>query len=228
MWCLPGELDREFIDRMEDILNLLEKPANPRDPVVALDERPVQLHAEVRKPHGMKPGRIMRRDYEYKRCGTANIFAVVSPRDGIHLTRATRNRKGKAFAQMLRKIASRFPKARRIHLIMDNLNTHCEKSLSDAFGEKEGQRLWKRFEIHKTPKHASWLNPAEIEISLLSRECLGKDRISEFDSLKRRVSAWNRDANRRRRSISWSFTARKARKKFGYRRRRVRISLARH
>jgi transposase len=228
MWCIPGQLDREYIERMEDILNLLEKPADSREPVVCLDERPVQLHAEIRAPKPAKPGRIARRDSEYKRCGTANVFAVTAPAEGVHLTKATRNRKGVEFARTMLRIARRFPKARRIHLIMDNLNTHRLKSLTDAFGERDGLRLWKRFVPHYTPKHASWLNPAEIEISLLSRECFGRDRFSEFDLLRRRVSEWNANANRRRRTIKWKFTARDARKKFRYSRRGVRIRLARH
>lgn len=228
MWCIPGELDREYIERMEDILDLLEKPRSTREPIVCLDERPVQLHAEIRKPQPAKPGRIARRDSEYRRHGTANIFAIVAPLEGIHLTHATRDRKAREFAKMLEQIAKRFSNARCIHLIVDNLNTHKLKSLTDAFGPREGLRLWKRFRLHYTPIHGSWLNPAEIEISLLSRECLGRDRIPEFDLLKRRVRAWNSDANRRSRRIKWSFTSRDARRKFRYTRRGVRISLARH
>jgi transposase len=228
MWCIAGELDREYVERMEDILDLLEKPRNSREPIVCLDERPVQLHAEIRTPRPAKPGRIARRDSEYRRHGTANIFAIVAPLEGIHLTQATHNRTAREFAKMLRQIANRFPAARCIHLIVDNLNTHRIKSLTDAFGDLDGRRLWNRFRLHYTPKHGSWLNPAEIEISLLSRECLGKDRIPEFELLKRRVRAWNSDANKRHRKIEWRFTSRAARKKFHYTRRGVRISLARH
>lgn len=228
MWCIPGELDAEYIERMEDILDLLERPLNSREPVVCLDERPVQLHDEVRTPRPAKPGQISRRDSEYRRRGTANVFAVVAPKEGIHLTKATRNRKGMEFARMLQVISRKYPVARRIHLIVDNLNTHCLKSLITVYGELKGRRLWKRFSVHYTPKHGSWLNPAEIEISLLSRECLGSVRIPEFDALRRRVSKWNARSNRCKRRIYWTFTSSDAREKFHYRRKGVKFSLARH
>lgn len=228
MWCIPGALDREYIERMEDILDLLELPVNPREPVVCLDERPVQLHREIRTPSPARPGRIAHRDSEYRRCGTANVFAITALKQGVHMTYATHDRKGAAFARALKRIAARFPAARRIHLIMDNLNTHGLASCVKAFGEIEGRRIWKRFVPHYTPRHASWLNPAEIEISLLSREALGKDRIPDFGSLHRRIRSWNQQANQRRRTINWTFTSLDARKKFRYRRRGVRITLARH
>jgi transposase len=228
MWCIPGELDREYIERMEDILDLLAKPENPGEPVICLDERPVQLHADVRKPRPARPGRIARRDSEYERRGTANIFAVTNLKSGMHMTHGTRDRTGPKFAQLLKRIAEMYPFARKIHLIMDNFNTHCLKSLTDYFGEVEGSRLWNRFQPHFTPKHGSWLNPAEIEISLVSRECLGHDRIPDFMQLAHRVSIWNKEANRMRRKINWTFSSAKAREKFRYRRSGVRITLARH
>lgn len=206
---------------MEAILDLLEKPLSRAEPIVCLDERPVQLHAEIRTPIAGAPGRIRKRDGEYRRCGTANVFAIIAPKVGDHLTKATANRKGPEFARMLNRIAKRYKRCRRINLIMDNLNTHCQKSLTNYYGEKKGKRLWRRFRVYYTPKHGSWLNPAEIEISLFSRECLGKDRIPQFDQLHRRINAWNRRADRQKRTIDWKFTSRQARKKFGYRRGRV-------
>ncbi len=116
----------------------------------------------------------------------------------------------------MKRIADAFPKAKSIHLVMDNLNTHCEKSLTDAFGELEGRRLWRRFTVHHTPKHASWLNPAEIEVGLWSRECLGRDRVATFAELSRRTRAWNSRANASRRRINWQFTTADARRVFGY------------
>jgi hypothetical protein len=215
MWCVP-KVDEEYLTRMEDVLDTLAKPVDEREPVVALDERPVQLLDSARPGTPMEPGRIARRDYEYVRHGTANIFCIVAPKVGGHLTHATRDRKAPRFADAIKKIADAYPKARTIHLVMDNLNTHCEKSLTGAFGELEGRRLWRRFTVHHTPKHASWLNPAEIEVSLWSRECLGRDRVATFAELSRRTRAWNLRANSRRRRINWQFTTADARRVFGY------------
>ncbi len=158
MWCVP-ELNREYVERMEDVLNLMEKPATEKEPVVALDERPVQLHATERNGRPMAPGRIAQRDYEYVRRGTANIFCIVAPKTGRHLTHATTNRKARRFAAAMKRISDAYPNAKRIHIILANLNTHRLKSLSDAYGEAEGRRLWRRFVIHHTPKHGSWPNP---------------------------------------------------------------------
>lgn len=201
---------------MENVLDLLAQPVNEREPVVALDERPVQLLDSARPGTPMAPGRIARQDYEYVRHGTANVYCIVAPKIGEHLTHATRNRKAPRFADAMKRIATAFPKAKTIHVVMDNLNTHCEKSLVDAFGAFEGRRLWRRFTVHYTPKHASWLNPAEIEVSLWSRECLGRDRVATIEELRRRTSAWNARANKNRRRINWRFTTADARRVFGY------------
>lgn len=216
MWCIRGELDSEYIMRMEYILNLLKKPVNDAEPIICLDERPVQLLDEVRPVISYKPGSLKKRDSEYRRCGTANVYAIHAPLVGHHLCVATRNRKGTEFAKMMKKISDHYPDARKINLIMDNLNTHTLKSLTRYYGEKAGSELWKRFRVYYTPKHGSWLNPAEIEISLISREAFGKDRIPGFEDLKERVSAWNKKANHLKRTINWRFTSKEAREKFGY------------
>jgi len=221
MWCIAGNLTREYVERMEDLLDLFAKPYNPAEPVVCLDEKPVKLHAEVRKPKPALSGRIAKRDAEYERCGTANVFCIVEPRAGRHMTRATRKRTAKDFARELKRIAKKYPDAATIHLVMDNLNTHSCKSLTKAFGEKEGLEIWNRFTIHYTPKHGSWLNQAEIEVSLFSRQCLGKLRISSFEDLKKRTAAWNRQANRKKIRINWKLTKRQARKKFIYDKRKL-------
>lgn len=218
MWCVPM-IDAEYIERMEDVLEVLERPVDAAEPVVALDERPVVLHDDARPPIAMRPGRTKRRDYEYVRGGTANVFCIVEPKRGRHYSHATANRKGPAFAGAMRRVARAYPKAKTIHVILDNLNTHCEASLIKAFGPQRGAKLWKRFTIHYTPKHASWLDPAEIEASALARECLGRDRISTLDELTRRTDAWNERRHRERRVINWTFTRADARKRFGYRRR---------
>ncbi len=203
---------------MENVLDLLAKPVNEREPVVALDERPVQLLDSARPGTPMAPGRVARRDYEYVRNATANVFCIVAPKIGGHLTHATRNRKAPRFADAMKRIAGSFPEAKTIHLVMDNLNTHCEKSLIGAYGAFEGRRLWRRFTVHYTPKHGSWLNPAEIEVGLWSRECLGGDRIGTLEELRRRTRSWNARADRSRRRINWQFTTADARRVFGYER----------
>jgi hypothetical protein len=215
MWCV-AQINREFIDRMENLLRLYAKPLNVQEPVVCLDERPVQLLGSKRAGHPIRPGRVARRDYEYVRRGTANIFCVVEPRAGRRQTHATPNRTGPAFARALRRIERRYRKAKTIHLVVDNLSTHSEKSLRGYFGDLAGKRLWNRFTVHYTPKHASWLNPAEMEVSLVSRECLGQRRLDAFKSLRHEVATWNRRADRARRPIDWKWRVSDARRVFRY------------
>lgn len=216
MWCV-AEFTREYAERMEDVLRLYKRPLDPLEPVVCLDERPVQLHKDARPPIlANRPGTILRRDSEYVRNGTANVFCVVEPKAGRHMTTVTKNRKGPEFAKMIARIAAAYPKAKTIHLVADNLNTHGEKSLTDFYGERRGRAIWARFTPHYTPKHGSWLNMAEIEISMFSRGCLGKDRIGDIQSLRTRSHAWNARMNRERKKINWRFTVQDARRKFKY------------
>jgi hypothetical protein len=215
MWCVP-QIDDEYVARMENILELYAKPRTQAEPVVCVDERPVVLHDSEREGRPMSPGRVAQKDYEYVRRGTANVFCVVEPLTGRRLTRATRNRKGVAFAKTLKRVAARYSKARKIHLVLDNLSTHSEKSLRVAFGEEAGSALWKRFQLHFTPKHASWLNAAEIEASLVSRECLGARRIGDLNTLRREVTAWRRKADAQGRKIDWKFRVDDARRVFRY------------
>jgi hypothetical protein len=168
MWCV-AELDAEYIAKMEDVLALYERPYRRQEPVVCLDEKPVSLHAEVRPPRPARPGHLAKRDNEYRRCGTANLFAVVEPKAGRHFTCATPDRSAAQFARVMERLVAAYPRARTIHLVMDNLNIHCEKSLTDRFGRRLGRRLWRRLTVHFTPKHGSWLNQAEIELSVVSR-----------------------------------------------------------
>ncbi len=194
MWCIT-ELTPEFIERMEDVLDLYAKPYNLNEPVVCLDEKPVQLVKDARESIAGKPGSIKKRDYEYIRAGTANVFCAVEPKGGRHFTYVTKNRKGKEFAKVLNRIANHYPHVEKIHLVMDNLNTHSLKSLTDFYGEKKGNEIWNKFEIHFTPKHASWLDQAEIEIGIYSRQCLGKSRIDHIDELRKKTNAWNKFKN---------------------------------
>ena len=226
MWCIP-ELTDEYVDRMEDLLSLYEKPQSEAEPVVCLDEKSVQCLSDKRKTIRVKNGSV-RRDYEYVRHGTVNVFCAVEPLAGRHFTKVTKRRKNEDFGRMLRDIARRYRKASTIHLVVDNLSIHSKKAVTDAFGEVEAERLWSRFAVHYTPKHASWLNQAEIEIGVFASQCLGKRRISSFDELRREAAAWRRGANRKKLKIRWRFTVRDARKKFGYSRRRGKINLSRN
>jgi hypothetical protein len=216
-WCV-GAIDADYTARMEEVLATYERPLRAEEPVVCLDERPVQLTADTRPPTRARPGRQARYDYEYKRHGTANLFCAVEPKAGWHLVRATPNRTGPEFAKVIRAITAHYPAADTIHLVMDNLSTHTRKSLTDYYGQEAGGALWDRLTVHYTPKHASWLNQGEIAIGLLARECLGRRRIADLPSLRSETRAWTRRANRQRRIIQWRFTRRKARKIFGYRR----------
>jgi transposase len=214
-WCVP-DLDEEFIERMEDVLNVYEQEDDSDCPLVCLDEKPIQLLDDVRPSSGVTPGEIKKVDFEYKRKGTANVFCAVLPKEGVYINRVTENRKGKEFAKFLASIERRFPDAEKIKLVMDNLNTHSLKSLTNYYGEKEGGRIWNRFEIHFTPKHGSWLNQAEIAINMYSRQCLGKSRIPDIDLLRKKTKAWNRIVNQRQVKIQWRFTRKDAQEKFGY------------
>ncbi len=219
-----AELNKEYIRKMEDVLAVYERPYCPAQPVVCLDEKPIALHADVRPPIPVQPGKPAKQDNEYERCGTANIFGAVEPQAGRHFTLATPNRSAAEFAGMLERIVKHYPFAQTIHLVMDNLNIHCRKSLVDSFGEQEGGYLWDRLTVHYTPKHGSWLNQAEIELSMFSRQCLGSRRIPDLGTLQRETQAWKRTANQLRTKINWRFTRKKARKLFKYKKPRSRSS----
>jgi transposase len=215
MWWV-AQLDEEYITRMEDVLAVYEKPLSAQEPVVCVDEKPVALHQEVRPGLALQPGRVARRDSEYQRCGTANVFCGVEPKAGRHFTKVTPSRSSPQFADYLLEVAVRYPEADTIHLVMDNLSSHTRKALVERFGRSAGDWLWNRFTVHYTPKHGSWLNQAEIAISLFSRQCLGKRRIGDRASLRKQARAWNRRINRDRAPIQWNFTRKQARRKFGY------------
>jgi hypothetical protein len=215
MWCV-AELTEEYIAKMEDVLETYEKPYDPKEPVVCLDEKPVTLHADVRPVSPVAPGREARRDNEYERRGTANVFCTVEPKAGRHFTFPTPDRSGFEFARVACNLAMQYRQADTIHLVMDNLNIHHRKSLTDAFGDEVGQQIWDSFTIHFTPTHGSWLNQAEIEIGLFARQCLGSRRIPDLQTLRRESRAWNRRMNRDQIKINWTFDRRAARRKFGY------------
>ncbi len=223
MWCV-AELNDDYIAKMEDVLEVYERPYDPEQPVVCLDEKPVTLHADVRPVSPAIPGREARRDNEYERRGTANVFFAIEPKAGRHFTFPTPDRSGFQFAQIAFQLAVRYPKAETIHLVMDNLNIHCRKSLTDLYGKEFGTEIWNRFTIHYTPTHGSWLNQAEIEIGIFSRQCLGSRRIPDLKTLRREARAWNRRMNRDHIKINWRFDRKTARCKFGYKKKPFRRS----
>ena len=217
MWCL-AELNTDYIARMEDVLETYEQTYDPQQPVVCLDEKPVTLHADVRPASRAVPRREARRDNEYERRGTANVFCAVEPKAGRHFTFPTPDRSAFQFAQVAFHLAIQYPQAETIHLVMDNLNIHRRKSLTDLYGTEVGGEIWNRFTVHYTPTHGSWLNQAEIEISIFSRQCLGTRRIPDLETLRREARSWNRRMNRTRTKINWRFDRKAARRKFGYKR----------
>lgn len=223
MWCV-ADLNEEYVAKMEDVLETYEQPYNPEQPVVCLDEKPVTLHADVRPSSPAAPGRETRRDNEYQRRGTANVFCAVEPKAGQHFTFPTANRSAFEFARVACRLAMQYPEAETIHLVLDNLNIHCRKSLTDAFGAETGREIWNRFTVHYTPVHGSWLNQAEIEIGIFSRQCLGTRRIPDLKTLRRESRAWNRRINHARIRINWQFDRKAARRKFGYQRKPFRQS----
>jgi hypothetical protein len=215
MWVV-ADLDDEYIAKMEDVLEVYERPYNRQEPVICVDEKPITLHADVRPASPAAPGREARRDNEYERRGTANVFCGVEPKAGRHFTFATPDRTGFEFAQVAVSLAMAYPEAETIHLVMDNLNIHRRKALADVFGADMAAEVWDRFTVHYTPTHGSWLNQAEIEIGIFSRQCLGHRRIPDLKTLRQETKAWNRRVNRDRVKIDWKFNRKAARRKFGY------------
>lgn len=207
MWCIP-EITAEYKRRMKEVLDLYEKPYDPLLPVVCLDEKSVELHGEKRKPLLRKGCKLV--DCEYTRHGTANIFMMTEPKGGRHIVRVTEQRTRLDFAECLKWLEKKYSKAVTIHLVMDNLNTHNEKSLTKRFGDKEGRRLWARFTPHYTPKHASWLNQAEIAIGVMARCCIGNQRIVTKDILEEKTSKFWKQRTQERWKIDWKFTNKKA------------------
>jgi transposase len=216
MWCI-GKLDEEYIQKMEDVLDVYERPYDEKNPVVCIDEKPVALIGDSRERILPKEaGDILKKDYEYRRNGSVNVFCGVEPKAGVYLNTVTENRSGAEFARFVKSISLKYETAEKIVLVMDNLSTHTPKSLSDFYGDEEGKRLWSRFEVHYTPKHGSWLNQAEIAIGMYSRQCLGDGRIGTIENLKFQTKAWNKRTNKKKIKIQWRFTKSKARKSFGY------------
>jgi hypothetical protein len=196
---------------MEDVLEVYHRPYDEKRPLVALDEASKQLVGEVVQPLPPEPGQPERFDYEYVRHGTANLFMISEPLLGWRHVAVTERRTAKDYAEVLRWLAEEVhPEAETIVLVQDNLNTHTLASLYEAFPPEQARRLAERFEVHYTPKHGSWLNVAEIELSVLSRQCLDR-RIDSAEELGREVAAWEEERNERAVEIRWRFTTAEAR-----------------
>jgi hypothetical protein len=209
MWCIP-EITPEFRQRMYDILDLYAKPYDPKRPVIGLDEKPKQLIEDSRKPIPMRPGMPERYDYEYVRKGKANIFMAAEFKAGRRTTRVTTQRTKKDFARFVKHLVDRtYPDAEMLEVVVDNLNTHNETAFYDTYEAEEAERILNKIEFHYTPKHASWLNVAEIEISVMDAECTGR-RIGDKDTLAKEVRAWMTRRNRQEKKIEWRFTRQKA------------------
>jgi len=198
---------------MYRLLNLYNKPYDPEFPVVCFDEKSKQLLEDSRNPIPMKPGRLQKYDYEYRRNGTCNIFVAVEPKAGKHHIKVTDRRTRKDFALFMKwLIDKKYKKAKKVLMVLDNLNTHFKQSFYDTFSAQECARLLKKIKFIYTPKHASWLNMAEIEINLLDSECLDRNIGNRFE-LEKQINAWCNENNAEKRKIYWSFTRYKADKK---------------
>lgn len=209
-WCIPTA-SAEFVAAMEDVLDLYAQPYDPARPVVCLDEKPVVLHAASRPPVPAAPAHLERRDYEYVRQGTAAVFVLVEPLGGWRHYAPGPQRTAADYAAQLRYLADVVhPDAQIIRVVQDNLNTHGSAALYATFPPQEAHRLRQRFEFHPTPKHGSWLNMAEIEISILARGCLGRP-CPDLNTLGQRAAALEAEHNTQQRTITWQCTTLQAR-----------------
>ena len=211
-WCI-SEVGAEFVWRMEDVLELYEEPYDPKRPVVCFDEMPYQMVAEKRTPLPQKPGRPQRYDYEYERKGMVNIFTFFEPQRGWRHLDVTDRRTAVDFAEEMRRLVDEhYPEAEKVRVVLDNLNTHTGAALYQAFAPEEARGILRRLEFHYTPKHASWLNMVDIELSVLSRQCL-EGRIPDAKTLAREMGAWEQKRNEEGATVQWRFTASDAREK---------------
>lgn len=211
MWCIPAKQSAEFVFHMEDVLETYKRPYDPRYPVVCIDETFKQLIGETREPLPAKPGAIERYDHVYTRNGVASLFIAFEPLRSWRTIWVTDHRRRLEWAQFVSSlIRGRYRRAKKLILVMDQLNTHSASSFYEAFAPKEAQWLTNKIEIHYTPKHASWLNMAEIELSALTRQCLNR-RIARQDTLERQIEAWFEQRNAAKTTVDWQFKTQDAR-----------------
>lgn len=206
-WCIPRPADADFVFHMEDVLEVYTRPYNPRRPQVCMDEINTQLLSDTREALPMAPGKPKRGDYEYERHGVCNVFLACEPLMGNRYTMVAAQRTKQEWAQFIRQLSDEhYPTAEKIVLVMDNLNTHTLAALYEVFPVSEARRLCQRLEVHYTPKHGSWLNMAEIELSILDRQCLSQ-RLASLEIAERQISTWTARRNQQQTSINWRFTA---------------------
>lgn len=210
-WCIPPEANADFVCKMEDVLEVYTQPHDEKRPLVCMDETSKQQIMEVRAGIEMEPGRAAKFDSEYKRNGVSNLFMFFAPLERWRDVSVTDRRTKSDWALAMRELSDvHFPEAERIVVVMDNLNTHKPSSFYEAFSPEEARRLVSRFEFHHTPKHGSWLNMAEIELSVLGRQCLSR-RIPNQDEMRHQTRAWAKERNRRKSTVNWRFTTEDAR-----------------
>lgn len=210
---IPPEHNAEFVACMEDVLEVYRRPHDPQRPVVCLDEQPTQLIGETRTPLPAQPGQTPRYDYEYERIGTANNFMIVEPLAGWRKVSVRATKTALDLAEEVKALLDvDYPNAEKVVLVWDNLNTHAPASLYKAFPPDEARRLLDRLEIHYTPKHGSWLDIAEIELSVFTKQCLTR-RIDDIDTLRSEANAWAERRNASQSGVDWQFTAENARTK---------------
>lgn len=211
MWCIPPKSNAEFVCAMENVLAVYTRPYDETRPVVCFDEKSKQLVAEVCTPIPAAPTRVACHDYEYVRNGTANLFMLVEPLRGWRHVNVTTRRTKLDFAKQMKELVDvHYPGAVKITLVMDNLNTHRMSCLYEAFAPVEARRLIEKIEVVHTPKHGSWLDMAECELSVLEKQCLG-GRIADEATLRERIRVWNADRNSRSKKIDWQFRTADAR-----------------
>ena len=207
---IPPEQNGSFVANMEMVLDVYKRPFNPLYPVVCMDESPKQLIAETKVPIPASPGETAKHDYEYKRCGVCNVFLACEPLAGKRMVKITERKTKLDWACFIEGIADHYETAEKITLVMDNLNTHNPGSLYESFPPDKAKALWDRFHFVYTPKHGSWLNMAEIELNVLTGQCL-KRRIDNIDIVKKEVAAWQKFRNNKNAKVNWQFAAEDAR-----------------
>ena len=204
-WCIPPEEDAEFVANMEDILDVYQKPYDPKYPLWCMDEKPYQILGEAREPLPMRPGDLAKVDSEYVRNGTVSIFCFIQPHTGKLLHSVEPTRTAVDWAEKIKYLVDEVePAAEKIILVMDNLNTHNISSLYKAFRPEEARRIAKKLEVHYTPRHGSWLDIAEIGINIMTRECLDR-RIPSIEALKEELKAWNDEYDKDPSPVNWQF-----------------------
>lgn len=211
MWCIPPRENARFVAQMEDVLEVYERPYDQQRPVICLDEAAKQILGEAREPLPLESGQVLRYDNEYERRGTCALFMLFEPLASWREVLVRGRRTQLDYAQVIRYLCDeKYPTVEKITLVQDNLNTHGPHSLYQAFEPHEAQRLAQRIEWHYTPKHGSWLNMAEIELSVLARQCL-QERMASHENIQQQVNAWQEQRNAQKVEVEWRFGVKNAR-----------------